>query len=145
MQLFEHAEEIVATLSSRYPLMMVTKGDLRHQEAKMARSGLKDYFRYVEVVSNKTPQVYAAILARHGVDPERFMMIGNSPKSDILPVVELGGWAIYVPYEQTWAHEHLDGPFSHGERYFEVEHLGQIPKLIERLARRKFTQNPSRT
>jgi putative hydrolase of the HAD superfamily len=103
VMLLDHVQETVAALAQDYPLMVITKGDLRDQEAKVARSGLQTYFRHIEIVSDKTPEAYAAILRRHGIPPARFLMVGNSLRSDILPVIELGGYAVYVPYETTWA------------------------------------------
>ena len=85
---FEVAREAVQALAASHPLMLVTKGDLLHQTAKLERSGLREYFRFVEVVSHKTPPAYRAILQRHGIEPQRFLMIGNSLRSDVLPVVE---------------------------------------------------------
>ena len=82
-----------------------------------------------------TPDVYGAILARHGVSADRFLMIGNSLRSDILPVLEIGGQAVHVPYAITWAHEHVDVPPDQQGRYHELEHIGQLPTLIKRLTR----------
>jgi putative hydrolase of the HAD superfamily len=131
VSVYEHAHETLAALSARYPLMLITKGDLRHQEAKVVRSGLMPYFRFIEIVSDKTPQMYTAILERRQVEPGRFLMVGNSPRSDIFPVIELGGWAIYIPNDLTWAHEHVTNPEEYPERYFEADHLGQVPALVE--------------
>lgn len=88
-------------------LMVLTKGDLFDQESKLARSGLGDFFDYVEIVSEKNEDTYRRILARHGVAPADFLMIGNSLKSDILPVLALGAPAIHVPYHTTWIHEEV--------------------------------------
>ena len=91
--------------------MLITKGDLLHQTSKLERSGLRDCFRYVEIVSHKTADVYARDpLADHGIVPDRFLMIGNSLRSDVLPVVEAGGWAVHVPAALSWSHEHADVP-----------------------------------
>ena len=135
VQLFEHAEEVVSRLAAAYPLMLVTKGDLLDQELKIDRSGLKPYFRQVEIVSDKTPEIYAALLAKHHIDPARFLMVGNSLRSDVLPVVALGGWAVHIPYHITWAHEHVSPPAGDRDHYYELEHLGLLPALIERLSR----------
>ena len=91
IDLFPNAQEIVNALATTYPLMLITKGDLLHQTSKLERSGLRDYFRFVEVVSHKTAAVYSAILSRHGVDADRFLMIGNSVRSDVVPIAEAGG------------------------------------------------------
>ena len=131
--LFEHAEETLSVLARHYPLMLITKGDLRDQQAKLARSQMDRYFQSVEVVSDKTEQAYASLLDRHGVAPERFLMVGNSLRSDVLPVLALGAYAVYVPYQLTWLHEQVQGPHAGQDGFFEVEHLGQVPALIEGL------------
>ena len=124
----------VAALAQQYPLMILTKGELFDQETKVARSGIADYFRYVEVVSDKTEATYAAVLARHQIDPARFLMVGNSLRSDILPVTAIGGQAVYVPYALTWAHEAVGSP--EGERqYEEVASIRELPGLIAAMQR----------
>jgi putative hydrolase of the HAD superfamily len=133
VQLFAHAVDTLATLSASYALMLITKGALRHQRSKLARSGLSEYFSHVEVVSDKTPATYQGILDKVQVEPYRFVMIGNSMRSDILPVLELGGWAIHVPNDLTWSHEDANLPQRLRRRYFEAGGLGQLPQLIERL------------
>ena len=133
LQLLDHAAEVVAQLAETYPLMLITKGDLFDQESKIDRSGLKPYFRQIEIVSDKTPEAYATLLARHNLEPSKFLMIGNSLRSDILPVVELGGYAIHIPYHITWAHEHVAD--TQATDYETLEHLGQLPAAIERLSR----------
>ena len=135
VQLLEHAEETVCALARSYELMIITKGDLLDQQSKLSRSGIGDCFRYVEVVSQKTQSTYAALLARYGIEPQRFLMVGNSLKSDVLPVLALGGHAVYIPYHTTWAHEIVDSQRVGHDGYYELEHLGQLPQLIERLGR----------
>lgn len=130
-ELLEHVGTAVPQLAQTHKLMLLTKGDLLDQEAKLARSGLAEYFTHVEVVSHKTPDTYAAILSRYQVQPKRFLMVGNSLKSDVLPVVEVGGTAVYIPYHLTWAHETVTGP-TH-QNYLELEHIGQLPDLIQSL------------
>jgi putative hydrolase of the HAD superfamily len=109
------------------------KGDLLDQETKMERSGLAGCFESIEVVSHKTPQSYKRILERHSIRPERFLMVGNSLKSDILPALELGAWAVHIPYEVTWLHEAADAPVDQ-PRFYALEHIGQLPGLLEQLA-----------
>jgi putative hydrolase of the HAD superfamily len=133
VRLLEHAEETARELAKSYDLMVVTKGDLLDQQSKLSRSGIGDCFRYVEVVSQKTQGTYRALLAKHGTEPRRFLMVGNSLKSDILPVLALGGQAVHVPYHTTWAHEIADIQGIEHDGYYELEHLGQLPRLIERL------------
>jgi putative hydrolase of the HAD superfamily len=130
LPLLEGVEETVAGLAAEYPLMLVTKGDLLHQQMKVDRSGLASCFRYVEVVSEKSPATYAAILTRLGVEPARFLMVGNSMRSDILPVIEIGAWAAYIPNDMTWSHEAIELDEAPGERFFEVESMAALPDLI---------------
>lgn len=132
--LYQQTEDVVAQLAEEYNLMVITKGDLLHQRNKVLRSGLGDYFGYVEVVSHKRPQDYAEVLKRYDVAPEQFLMVGNSMRSDILPVAELGGWAIHVPSEKVWAHEVAELPEHLRERVFEAESLLDVPVLIKELA-----------
>ena len=133
---FPAAREILAKLAKSFPLLLITKGDLLHQTSKLKRSGLRTCFRLVEVVSHKTPDVYAAILARHGVDPNRVVMIGNSLRSDILPVVNAGGWAVYIPAALSWSHEHAAVPPSAEGRYVEVAALERVPEALATIAKR---------
>jgi putative hydrolase of the HAD superfamily len=113
--------------------MLITKGDLLHQRSKMERSGLRDRFAFVEVVSEKTPAVYREILARHHVDPDSFLMVGNSVRSDIVPVLQLGAWAVHVPAALSWAHEEGEVPDAARERYVEIPTLRDLPALVGRL------------
>ncbi|MEO8482245.1 MAG: HAD family hydrolase [Acidobacteriota bacterium] len=131
--LLEHTAPIIESLASRYPLMVITKGDLRDQHVKMTRSGLGTHFVHVEVVSEKSAGVYEAILQRHRVSPDRFLMIGNSLRSDVLPVLALGGNAVYVPHSLTWAHEAAEAPRADVPGYFEIPDLAALPALIDRL------------
>ncbi|GAP22673.1 HAD family hydrolase [Leptolinea tardivitalis] len=135
VDLFDHVEPTLRHLSESYPLMLITKGDLMHQQNKLTRSGLSGYFKHVEVVADKTPEVYRAIFERHHLTPDRFLMIGNSMRSDILPVLELGGHAIYVPSKLIWVHEHRDLPEGLSDRFVELEHLGQVEEWIRQNGR----------
>jgi len=130
IELFPHVRDVLAALADSYPLMLITKGDLLHQTSKLERSGLREYFRSVEIVSHKTPDTYARILSRHGIDAGRFLMVGNSLRSDVLPIVELGGWAVHVPAELSWSHEHAIVPEEIKGRYVEAAALDQLPSLI---------------
>jgi putative hydrolase of the HAD superfamily len=135
IELFPAAHETVTALAEHYPLMLVTKGDLLHQTSKLERSGLRENFRFVEVVSHKTPAVYAAILARHDVAADRFLMVGNSLKSDVIPVAEAGGWAVHVPAAVTWSHEHAHLPADVQHRTFELAALDRLREVIETIER----------
>jgi putative hydrolase of the HAD superfamily len=133
VELLDHALETVGSLSSKYPLMLITKGDLRDQEVKIARSGLGDYFRYIEIVSDKSQQSYSTLLKRRGIAAKRFLMVGNSLRSDILPVIALGASAVYIPHELTWAHEVVEPPPDQQPGFYQLEHLGQLPALLEEI------------
>jgi putative hydrolase of the HAD superfamily len=135
VELFPGVRETLAALASSYPLMLITKGDLLHQTSKLERSGLRECFRHVEVVSHKTRDVYAAILSRHSIAPDRFLMIGDSLRSDVLPVVEAGGWAVHVPAVLSWSHEHADLPAHAEGRHFQVPALERVPEVVEALER----------
>ena len=134
LRLLDHVQEVVPRLAAAYSLMLVTKGDLFDQELKLDRSGLRPHFRHIEIVSDKTPERYAALLAKHQLDPSRFLMVGNSLRSDVLPVVALGGRAVHIPYPITWAHEQVTPSDGDRGRYHELEHLGLLPALIEQLS-----------
>jgi len=136
VELFPNVHQVLTELARSYPLMVITKGDLLHQTSKLERSGLRGCFQHVEIVSDKNASVYAAILSRRGVDPSRFLMIGNSLRSDVLPVVEIGGWAVHVPAALSWSHEHVDVTTEIRRRYFEVAALAELPDVVEALARR---------
>jgi len=135
VQLLKHAKDTVAQLAEQYPLMLITKGDFFHQETKIAQSGLRDYFQYIEIVNDKTRDVYAALLKKYQIAPSRFVMVGNSLRSDILPVVGLGGWAAHIPYSITWAHESAVLQEPESEQCFELEHIGLLPALLEQLVK----------
>jgi putative hydrolase of the HAD superfamily len=132
VELLDHVAEVIPRLAADYPLMLITKGDLLDQESKIARSGLGEYFQQVEVVSDKTPDSYARLLKRHSYQPERFLMVGNSMRSDILPVLALGASAVYIPYYLTWVHEQAEKPTADQSGFYQLEHLGQLPALLER-------------
>jgi putative hydrolase of the HAD superfamily len=132
IQLLDGVAEVVEQLSQKFELMLITKGDLFHQESKIARSGLKDYFRRVEIVSEKDAAVYQRIAAKHGITPERFLMIGNSLRSDILPVIAMGGIAVHVPYKTEWVHERVTPDELIDKNYFEIQHVGLLPDFLSR-------------
>jgi putative hydrolase of the HAD superfamily len=133
VELLPGVAETVEALAGRYPLMLLTKGDLLDQEAKVERSGLAGHFKYVEVVSNKDAPTYAAVLAGHGIDPARFLMVGNSLKSDVLPVVALGGQGVHIPHPLTWAHEQAADHEAEGAAYYTLERIDELPALVEEL------------
>ena len=130
MVVFDHVEETLASISADYNLLMITKGDTFEQERKIQRTGLAGYFQHIEIVGEKSAKVYQGILRKYRIAPTRFLMVGNSLRSDILPVVEIGGQAVYIPCEYTWVHEDMvDQPIDL-DAYHEIEHLGKLPELI---------------
>lgn len=129
VELLPHARETVTALAADYRVLLITKGDLLDQERKLAQSGLGDLFHGVEIVSNKTAPVYAAIFARHGHGAGRAMMVGNSLKSDVLPVLEAGGWGVHVPHGLTWALEAAEAPLEH-PRFRMISDLSALPDLL---------------
>lgn len=133
VELLQHAGETIQQLASTQTLMLITKGDLLDQESKIARSGLASFFKHIEIVSSKTAESYAALLKRHAVEPEHFLMVGNSLRSDIIPVLEIGGTAVYVPYVLTWAHEMSDPPPSDQRGFYQIATLGELPELVMQL------------
>lgn len=133
VELLEHVSATIARLAGTHRLMVITKGDLRDQEAKIARSGLASYFQQVEIVSDKSRASYAAVLKRNRIAPERFLMVGNSLRSDILPVLELGASAVHIPYHLIWAHEVAEAPPPDHTGFYALDHLGQLPALLERI------------
>lgn len=136
VELFEHSLDTLATLQKNYPLMLLTKGEPHEQQRKIRRSGLQGYFRFVEVVGEKAEENYRSLLEHYQVKPSRFVMVGNSMRSDIQPVLEIGGTAIYIPYEHTWTHEQVGELVSGVERLFQIEHLGLLPGLIDEIVNR---------
>lgn len=134
VELLEGVAETLATLSPHYRVLLITKGDLRDQERKLARSGLASHFHGIEIVSEKDPTTYAAIFRRHQIEPERFLMVGNSLKSDILPVLSLGGSAAYIPYAITWAHERVEQPPPETDRFFNLTSIRDLPAAVSRWA-----------
>ena len=115
VELIEGAREVLETLrAGDHELWLITKGDLFDQESKIARSGLVPLFDRIEIVAEKDQATYERLLTRHGVSPDEFLMVGNSIRSDVLPVIEIGGRAVHVPYQITWEHEHVEGNLPDG-------------------------------
>ncbi len=131
VQLLDHVAEVIPELASRHRLMLITKGDLLDQETKLARSGLGGYFRHIEIVADKSTEVYASLLQKYQIPAGRFLMVGNSLRSDVLPVVALGAQAVHIPYPLTWAHESVEMQHEPSIDYVELEHIGLLPALLE--------------
>jgi len=134
VDLLDGVREAVDALTDTYRVMVITKGDLLHQETKVARSGLDELFWRVEIVSEKDEATYTRIFQRHAIDPSTFVMVGNSVRSDVLPVLALGGRAVHVPYTVTWALEHAEAdPDVHD--FPVLTSLAELPACIESMAR----------
>jgi len=132
VQLFDDVEETLNALAERGRLVLVTKGDLLHQESKLAASGLGDLFSGIEIVSDKNADTFRRIAAQYGAAPEQTIMAGDSMRSDIRPALEAGAWAAYIPQEGAWAHEAAAAPEQH-PRFRQLERLGDLPGLIDAL------------
>jgi putative hydrolase of the HAD superfamily len=128
VELLPHVADVIEQLHGHRRLVLITKGDLFHQETKIAASGLADFFWQIEVVSEKDPATYAAIFRRHDIDPARFVMVGNSLRSDIIPVLDLGARGVHVPYEITWAMEHAIAEDHHD--FVSIADLSELPALL---------------
>ena len=133
VELLPGVREAVEAVAARHRVVLVTKGDLFHQERKVAESGLADLFQRIEIVSEKDERSYGRLLGEFGVPAQAFAMVGNSVKSDILPVLALGGYGIHVPYHVLWGLEAVDYDPGH-PRMAVVERAGQIPGALARLA-----------
>lgn len=122
--------EVLRTLSGKYRLVVATKGDLLDQERKLENSGLLSYFHHIEIMSDKTEEHYRRLLHHLDIRPEEFLMVGNSLKSDILPVVNIGAHAVYVPFHTTWVYEQNHGGDLKETDYIEIKELKDILQII---------------
>lgn len=125
--------ETLQLLRSDYRMMVITKGDLLDQERKLTNSRLEDFFEAYEVVSDKHDNIYTQILRRHNIEPREFLMVGNSLRSDILPVIKIGGFGVYVPHRYTWAHEVVADSSSHADGYVQIDSIKELPVILENL------------
>jgi putative hydrolase of the HAD superfamily len=132
VQPMAYVAETLTALAERVPLGLLTKGDLAEQTHKIEHSGWKDLFRQIHIVADKNPTVYRTFLAQAGVDPRHFLMVGNSMRSDILPVLDLGGHAAFVPHPLTWGHESAAAPIGNG-RFHPLEDIRGVLPLLDRL------------
>ena len=133
VEILPHALEAVTALARGFRLILITKGDLLHQERKLAQSGLGDFFAAVEIVSDKTPATYATVFARHGTGADRALMAGNSLKSDVIPALQAGAYGVYVPHGLTWALEAAEEPLGQ-PRYARLHDLSGLPALVAELS-----------
>jgi putative hydrolase of the HAD superfamily len=123
VRLLPHVPEVLAKVGRHYRLVLITKGDLIHQTHKVETSGLAHHFSDIEILLEKDPHTYDRIFRKLGVAPGRVCMVGNSVRSDILPVMALGGTAVHVPYPLLWELEHVD----HDEHFADLESISDLP------------------
>jgi len=127
-----HAEETLRLLGETHRLVLITKGELLDQERKLAASGLGDHFDAVEIVSDKTPEVYTRVFKRHGTGAEQAMMVGNSLASDIVPALTAGAWGVHVPSSYSWALDHHEGP-EDTTRFRLIPDLGALLPIVREI------------
>ncbi|MBT7242807.1 MAG: HAD family hydrolase [Flavobacteriaceae bacterium] len=129
VELIDGIEATLAHLSKKYLLVMATKGDLLDQERKLIKSGLEKYFHHIEVMSDKQPENYQKLITHLDITPSQFLMVGNSLKSDVLPVLEIGSYAIHIPFHTTWEHEKVEVEVMH----YNFKELKLASELIDLL------------
>jgi len=129
VDLIDGIEEVLTTLQAKYRLVMATKGDLLDQERKLRKSGLSNYFHHIEIMSEKKESDFDKLIKHLDIQPSEFLMIGNSIKSDILPVLNLGGHGIHVPYHVTWEHEKVDALIEH-ENFRQVDRMSDVLEIL---------------
>ncbi|MBL4772609.1 MAG: HAD hydrolase-like protein [Alcanivoracaceae bacterium] len=130
VELLDGVEDVLETLSKTHRLIMATKGDLLDQERKLEKSGLIKYFHHIEVLSDKKEDDYSQLLNHLDIRPEEFLMIGNSLKSDILPLINIGAHAIHVPFHITWQHEEVQHLDTNNESYITLDNISDIIDLL---------------
>lgn len=129
--LLDGVEETLKALHGNYKLVVATKGDLLDQRRKLHNSGLGHYFHHIEVMSDKQEKDYSDLVLRLEILPEEFFMIGNSLKSDVLPVLAIGGHAVHIPYHTTWAHEIIDYEVEH-DNFYSFTNITNVLSLLEK-------------
>jgi len=132
-ELLDGVEETLHKLSPSYDMLLITKGDLFDQESKLAQSGLGDLFLGVEILTEKNVDSYRGVFRRRSIQPKDFVMVGNSLRSDVVPVVSLGGHAVHIPYEVTWDHEHVPEEEMPKEGWRRIASIRELPGLLEEL------------
>jgi putative hydrolase of the HAD superfamily len=129
IELLEGVTETLDALKGKYRLVVATKGDLLDQERKLKNSGLQDYFHHIEIMSDKKESDYQKLLKHLDCKPEHFLMLGNSIKSDVLPVLEIGGFAAHIPYHVTWSHEQHEHHLEHSN-FMELKSIDEILRYL---------------
>ena len=133
VNLFEDTRPTLEVLHKQYPLMLITKGDTWEQYNKIQRSGIMHCFRYIEIVPNKTDEIYRSLLEKYSIEASRFLMVGNSLRSDILPVLNIGGHAVFIPQSTTWQHEHVPEEEHRHLEFAELNSLSELPHYLDSL------------
>ena len=126
VRLLPHVPEVLAAVGKHYRMVLITKGDLIHQTFKVETSGLAHHFEHVDILLEKDPETYRRVFADRDIDPTTFCMVGNSVRSDILPIMALGGTAVHVPYPLLWELEHVE----HDEHFAELESITDLPAWL---------------
>lgn len=155
-ELLDGVRESLVEVSKKHQVLLITKGDLFDQESKLARSGLAERFAGVEILSDKTVDSYRRVLERRDITPDNFVMVGNSLRSDVVPVVELGARAVHIPYHLTWDHEQVDESSLPRDGWYRLESITGLAKLLGtldgqaqnaagRAVRHKLQSRPDRT
>ncbi|HVS94175.1 MAG TPA: HAD family hydrolase [Mucilaginibacter sp.] len=129
IELLDNVQEVLEALKDEYRIVVATKGDLLDQERKLKKSGISHYFHHIEIMSDKREEDYFKLIRHLDISPDEFMMIGNSLKSDVIPVINMGGHAIHIPYHTTWAHEHVETSLDH-PNFRHAEHLREVLPLL---------------
>jgi putative hydrolase of the HAD superfamily len=127
VHLLAHVPDVLDRVGRHTRLVLITKGDLVHQTRKVTTSGLEHHFSDIEIVLEKDAEIYTRLLGRFGVEPDRFCMVGNSVRSDVLPVMAIGGHAVHVPYHLTWDLERVD---DHDEDVVELDSIADLPAWL---------------
>ena len=130
VELMPNVEEVLESLQGKYKLIVATKGDLKDQHRKLHDSGIGHYFHHIEVLSDKTELDYEKMLGRLDIQAEDFLMIGNSLKSDVLPIINIGGYGIHVPYHTTWEYEKIDFEIKH-DNFYSFENITEVLSLLK--------------
>ena len=135
IKLLPGVKQTLQGLADTYSLMMVTKGDLLDQQRKVNHTSIGEYFKFIEIVSEKNPADYQVLLSKYNMQPEKFLMVGNSLRSDILPVIQLGGHAVHIPHADTWLHENVAPAEEHSDSFTVIEKIAMLPDSISSLER----------
>jgi putative hydrolase of the HAD superfamily len=129
IELLDGVEEVLQSLKDKYRLVVATKGDLLDQERKLKRSGLAHYFHHIEIMSDKQEADYKKLVKHLDIQPDQFLMLGNSLKSDVMPVLAIGGHAIHIPYHTTWEHEKIEHTIEHPQ-FRAIQHIKEIVPFL---------------